>query len=150
METCDFWKRLFTAQGRLTRKPYILWILLVNIVCTAVIWGSAILLGGSLDHAAASVIRMMSHYFLGMYPGMEFLWIGILFGLIFVVISIPCLVLVIQLTIRRFHDLNRSGWFTVGVYCPIVNIFLIIYLLFFKGTAGKNRFGDDPLSSEDD
>lgn len=150
METCGFEKRLFTAQGRLNRKPYILWILLVNIVCTAVIWGSAILLVGSLDDAGASAVRTLSHYFQGMYPGMEHLWIGILFGGVFVVMSIPCLVLVVQLTIRRFHDLNRSGWFTVGVYCPIVNIFLIIYLLFFKGTAGRNRFGDDPLASADD
>gem|GEM_PF-2471221 len=47
---------------------------------------------------------------------------------------------------RRFHDLNRSGWWSLLFFIPIVNLFVGLYLLFKKGTKGPNRFGPDPLS----
>lgn len=52
----------------------------------------------------------------------------------------------IMLTVRRLHDLDKSGWFILLALVPIVNMFFAIYVLFFKGTDGSNRFGADPLS----
>ena len=51
----------------------------------------------------------------------------------------------IMITIRRLHDLDKSGWFILLALVPIVNIGFAIYLWFFKGTDGYNRFGADPL-----
>ncbi len=50
-----------------------------------------------------------------------------------------------MLQIRRFHDVDRSGWWVLTTFIPIVGIIPGIYLLFAKGTVGDNRFGPDPL-----
>ncbi len=48
-------------------------------------------------------------------------------------------------TIRRLHDRDISGWAILLFIIPLVNIYLIV-LLFLKGTEGKNKFGEYPLS----
>jgi uncharacterized membrane protein YhaH (DUF805 family) len=52
----------------------------------------------------------------------------------------------IMLYIKRAHDLGRSGHFCWLLVIPVVNLVPTIMLGFFKGTAGPNRFGPDPLS----
>lgn len=53
-----------------------------------------------------------------------------------------------MLSIRRLHDLNRPAWWCIGFFIPMVNFVLGIYLLFFRGTKGPNRYGPDPLSGK--
>jgi uncharacterized membrane protein YhaH (DUF805 family) len=43
--------------------------------------------------------------------------------------------------VRRLHDLDQSGLLTLLMLVPLVNILLGIYLLFFRGTEGSNRYG---------
>ncbi len=50
-----------------------------------------------------------------------------------------------SLAIRRLHDLDKTGWFSLIYFIPIVNIIFEFYLLFCKGTEGTNRYGSDPL-----
>jgi len=59
-----------------------------------------------------------------------------------VVAQVLCLVFVA----RRFHDLDKSAWYILGMIVPLCNISLGILLLFQKGTTGPNRFGPDPLA----
>jgi len=47
-------------------------------------------------------------------------------------------------SVRRLHDLNRSGWFWLCGLIPIVNVFLGLFLLFVKGTEGSNDYGESP------
>lgn len=61
------------------------------------------------------------------------------------VISIAGAIPSFMLMIRRLHDLNRPAWWCIGVFVPLVNLVLGIYLLFFKGTEGPNDYGPDPL-----
>ena len=61
------------------------------------------------------------------------------------IISIAAAILSFMLIIRRLHDLNRPAWWCIGVFIPLVNLVLGIYLLFFKGTDGPNDYGPDPL-----
>lgn len=44
--------------------------------------------------------------------------------------------------IRRAHDCNQSGWFSI---IPIYNIYLI---WFKKGTDGENKYGNNPLDKK--
>ncbi|MDP3927763.1 MAG: DUF805 domain-containing protein [Bacteroidota bacterium] len=44
--------------------------------------------------------------------------------------------------IRRAHDCNQSGWFSI---IPIYNIYLI---WFKKGTEGENEYGNNPLEKK--
>ena len=54
-----------------------------------------------------------------------------------------------KLIIRRLHDLNHSGWWCIGVILPGINIVFAVYLVFFIGTNGPNKYGPDPLYNPD-
>lgn len=57
-------------------------------------------------------------------------------------------ILFIPFSIRRLHDLNKSGWFLLISLIPVINFFFGIYAGFFKGTEGPNDYGDDPLAGK--
>ncbi len=51
----------------------------------------------------------------------------------------------IAVSIRRLHDLDRTGWWLLLILTGIGAILLIIWFC-MKGTEGQNRFGPNPLS----
>ena len=51
-----------------------------------------------------------------------------------------------MISIRRLHDLNKSGWWVLLYLIPYVNLIFGLYLLFAPGTHGYNRYGEDPLA----
>lgn len=52
----------------------------------------------------------------------------------------------IAVSVRRMHDIGKSGWWVLISVIPLIG--WIIYLVWAcqKGTDGTNRFGDDPLA----
>lgn len=50
----------------------------------------------------------------------------------------------LSLLARRFHDMDKSGWWVMLFCVPIVNLATYIYLMTKKGTPGANRFGGVP------
>ena len=63
-----------------------------------------------------------------------------LFGIIMVLINISYL----MLSIRRLHDLNKSGWLILIAIVPLIDIAFFIYLLACQGTRGNNDYGPEP------
>jgi uncharacterized membrane protein YhaH (DUF805 family) len=53
----------------------------------------------------------------------------------------------IAVTVRRFHDLDRSGWWYFLGLVPIVGGIIILIWLCSPGTAGPNRYGPDPRAA---
>ena len=51
----------------------------------------------------------------------------------------------LALQVKRWHDLDKSGWWALTSFIPYVNFIIFIILGFVKGTEGPNRFGPDPL-----
>ena len=51
----------------------------------------------------------------------------------------------LAISVRRLHDLNKSGWWMLISFIPYVDVIFALYLLFAKGTDGPNQYGDDPL-----
>jgi uncharacterized membrane protein YhaH (DUF805 family) len=51
----------------------------------------------------------------------------------------------IMIDIKRSHDLGRSGWFTLLLFVPLLNIWPMIELGFIKGSDGVNRHGPPAL-----
>tara|TARA_B100001179_G_scaffold50451_1_gene34028 strand:+ start:239 stop:763 length:525 start_codon:yes stop_codon:yes gene_type:complete len=45
---------------------------------------------------------------------------------------------------RRLNDQGRSGWSLLLGRFPLINVWLIITLVFFRGTPGSNPFGPPP------
>jgi uncharacterized membrane protein YhaH (DUF805 family) len=48
-------------------------------------------------------------------------------------------------TIRRLHDLDRSGWWSLLMLVPLIGWFWLLFWFCTRGTVGSNRFGPDPL-----
>lgn len=55
----------------------------------------------------------------------------------------------VMLDVRRLHDLNKSGWFWLLLFVPLINIIFMFYMWLAPGTAGYNNYGEDPLANED-
>ena len=47
---------------------------------------------------------------------------------------------VFAIQVKRWHDLDQSGWWVLINFVPILNLWAIIANGFFKGTEGTNRF----------
>ena len=65
----------------------------------------------------------------------------IFLGLFFLLTLIPSF----AVAVRRFHDIDKSGWFILISIIPFVGWIIMLVMLVGKGTEGKNRFGDYPL-----
>lgn len=48
----------------------------------------------------------------------------------------------IMTTIKRLHDFNQSGWYSLLLVVPLVNLGLLLVCLFTKSDEGVNKFGD--------
>ncbi len=62
-------------------------------------------------------------------------------GIVIIFIWITGAIAEFCVTVRRFHDLGRSGWYILGNLVPFYNIYLNLMLLFKKGDACKNKYG---------
>jgi uncharacterized membrane protein YhaH (DUF805 family) len=66
-------------------------------------------------------------------------------GLVPFVLSILLMLAGIMLHIKRFHDRDKSGWWVLILFVPLLGfIWAIIDLGILEGTTGANRFGPDP------
>jgi len=129
LATC-FKKKYLTISGRASRSEF-WWFL-------AFLWGSIIL-------TTASGLSLGKTGFSG-GPAMVFL----------VTISVFYLILIpptITVMVRRFHDINMSGWWALGLsilnfipYLGVISSLAMLYFTIRKGTSGDNRFGSDPVS----
>lgn len=47
----------------------------------------------------------------------------------------------------RWHDQDRSGWWTLLLLIPIIGALAVIVMIGFIGsTPGPNRFGNEPMA----
>jgi uncharacterized membrane protein YhaH (DUF805 family) len=53
----------------------------------------------------------------------------------------------LAVSIRRLHDLDRTGWWFLLVFTIIGAIVLLVWDC-MRGTIGQNRYGPDPLGSK--
>ncbi|MFL6796857.1 MAG: DUF805 domain-containing protein [Xanthobacteraceae bacterium] len=53
----------------------------------------------------------------------------------------------IAVTVRRLHDTDRSGWWVLLWFIPIIGWIILIIWYCARGTLGPNRFGPDPLAA---
>lgn len=62
-------------------------------------------------------------------------------SVIVMIIGIGLFSAYISLVTQRFHDLNKSGYYTLLVFIPLVNFVTLFYLMITKGTDGRNAYG---------
>lgn len=154
-----FVAKYFSIRGRLDRLPYALRTTLVFMVYNIVI---TIL--GLIGGTAMAGMMMSASMGMGVRGGGA---LGALIILLIFVLTIVLVIVFMMLAVRRFHDLNKSGYLAwlfiapilwailAGLIHPIfnilfflnciVNIVLYFYLIFKQGSYGTNNFGPDPL-----
>jgi uncharacterized membrane protein YhaH (DUF805 family) len=94
-------------------------------------------------------LRYWAHALLMTIPFYVLLGIGALLAIqvsvvfwgIAVLAYIAMLVFGFILIIQRLHDLDKSGWLSLIILVPLANLFLLVFLIFFKGTEGRNKYG---------
>jgi uncharacterized membrane protein YhaH (DUF805 family) len=72
---------------------------------------------------------------------------GLPYGFVYVLYSLAMIYSVFAVYAKRWHDRDKSGWWTLIGLVPIIGgIWLIVELGILEGTRGPNRFGPDPLA----
>jgi uncharacterized membrane protein YhaH (DUF805 family) len=55
----------------------------------------------------------------------------------------------LAVSVKRWHDRDKSGWWVLLNLVPVVGwLWALIDNGFLRGTAGPNRFGEDPLAAD--
>ncbi len=71
--------------------------------------------------------------------------LSVFLPLVYVVLFLPTL----AVTVRRLHDIDRSGWWVLLAFVPVVGTIALLVGLCQRGSAGPNAFGDrDDLVTE--
>ena len=69
------------------------------------------------------------------------------YGFVYVIYAIAMLYCVFALYAKRWHDRDKSGWWSLIGLVPIIGgIWFIVECGILEGTRGANRFGPDPLA----
>jgi uncharacterized membrane protein YhaH (DUF805 family) len=50
----------------------------------------------------------------------------------------------IAVAVRRLHDQDKSGWFLLLAFIPILGGLALLVFMFLEGTRGDNKYGPDP------
>jgi len=74
--------------------------------------------------------------------------IGVRFAPFSVLFWLATLVPNFAVYVRRLHDTDRSGWWLLLFFLPLIGAIVLIVWFCTKGTPGYNRFGADPLQPE--
>jgi uncharacterized membrane protein YhaH (DUF805 family) len=119
-------KFFFRFDGRVSRAPYwlaLLAVLLVDSIAFGVIGGFELFDGDTLAVERKGPSRLWA---LSVVP--PSLWIGLV------------------LSVKRWHDRNKSGrWILINLVPVVGWLWHLIECGFLRGTIGPNRFGQDPL-----
>lgn len=120
-------KRYADFRGRSRRKEYWMFALLTLIIYVVVLsfTGFGAVLGGDAAAGASAGVGT----------------------LLLLVIGLALFVPSLAVTIRRFHDQDKSGWFILLGFIPIVGGLILFVFMCLEGTRGENRYGPDPKAA---
>ena len=62
-------------------------------------------------------------------------------SLLTVLFALATLLPGLAVSVRRLHDLDKSGWFLLLVLIPVVGAIILLVWACKEGTPGPNRFG---------
>jgi uncharacterized membrane protein YhaH (DUF805 family) len=68
-------------------------------------------------------------------------------GPLYVISTFAMFIPGLAVSVRRLHDIERSGWYVLLCLIPIVGLIILIYWMCQPGTSGQNRFGEDPVEA---
>ena len=115
--------RLFSSQGRIGRLRYMAY-------SFSIIYG-ALILAAVLVFVFPNLLDTTGYKLDGI---LVTIGLGVLL----------CMFIPVLLSIQRLHDIDRSGWFILLFFIPLLNAVLMLALIFMPGSAERNQFGAPP------
>ncbi|MGE8413764.1 MAG: DUF805 domain-containing protein [Pseudomonas sp.] len=116
---------VFSFEGRIGRLRYLAWTLVLTVALLAVVGVGALF--GAISAAVLNSTLLMG--------------LGILAG---AVVFIGFIVVSIQISVQRLHDLGWSGWLWLLNFVPIVGSIFPLVLMVSPGSNVANRYGAPP------
>lgn len=92
----------------------------------------------TLFYVLISVVLTATDYAVGTLS--YFGGIGLLTGIFDLALLLPY----IAVTIRRLHDIDRTGWWFFISLIPLIGAVVLLVFMLTEGTKGSNRYGLDP------
>lgn len=117
VSTC--FSKYVNFEGRAARPEYWWWVLFVIVV--------------------GVILQIVGTLVLGSENGVG----GVLSGLFYLATFLPGL----AVAVRRLHDTDRSGWWLLLAFIPLIGSLVLLYFMVQSGTPGPNRFGTAPAVS---
>jgi uncharacterized membrane protein YhaH (DUF805 family) len=128
-----------TFSGRARRAEYWWFVLACTIggalmnVIDALVFGVTVMPSPELAESASSM-EMDLYYFVPSIFGSVF-WLALI---------IPS----ISVSVRRLHDLDKSGWWWWLWLLPLIGWIIMLIWYLGRGTVGPNAYGPDPIGAE--
>lgn len=110
-------KKYAVINGRARRKEYWFFVLFYIIIVTILVF-----------------IDGMTGTFNGQYGA------GLLSGIFVLAMIVPS----ITVGIRRLHDTDRTGWWILIAFIPLIGGIWLLVLFVFNSTPGDNQYGPNP------
>jgi uncharacterized membrane protein YhaH (DUF805 family) len=103
------------------------------------------------DHAAAEsrmhhVLPQLERRHLDRVLGLASETYGI--GPLYVLYALAVLIPGLAVGVRRLHDIDKSGWWMLIAFIPLIGGIVLLVFAVMEGTSGSNRFGPDPKAGE--
>jgi uncharacterized membrane protein YhaH (DUF805 family) len=70
--------------------------------------------------------------------------IGMGYGVIYLLYTLAVFIPSIAVSVRRLHDVGKSGWFLLIVLIPIIGGIWFIILVCSNSEAGETKYGPNP------
>ena len=67
-------------------------------------------------------------------------------GILSIVYALGVLIPSLAVSIRRLHDIDKSGWWLLIGLIPAIGGLVLLIFACMAGTQGDNRFGPDPVT----
>ena len=69
------------------------------------------------------------------------------FGLLGALYGLAVLVPSIAVSVRRLHDIGRTGWWVLIGFVPLIGLIVLIVFAVQEGQSGSNEYGPDPKAA---
>ncbi|HAN21487.1 MAG TPA: DUF805 domain-containing protein [Clostridiales bacterium] len=68
-------------------------------------------------------------------------------GIIYILYSFIIFIPSLAVTVRRLHDIGKSGWWYFIIFIPLVGAIWMLILMCTEGQCGDNLYGPDPKNT---
>jgi uncharacterized membrane protein YhaH (DUF805 family) len=119
------WRQMLDFNGRATRREF--WLFHLQTFVLIVLY---VVLVGEMVRGSGSAV------------------LGVLLTLLQLVPLAVIVVASLSVAVRRLHDHDKSGWFYLLTFVPLIGWLFFLFMMLTPGTNGENSYGYDPRDGD--